>query len=49
MSQMVMKSKSQTVRNGVEMRRLRKNGMRNGVRCTDLIRNRSGVTNGKLI
>ena len=49
MSQMEMILKSQTVRSGVKMRKLRKNGMRNGVRCIDRTRNKSGVINGKLI
>lgn len=49
MNQMEMKLKSQIVRSGEEMRKVRKNGMKNGVRCIDRIRNKSGVINGKLI
>jgi hypothetical protein len=46
---MEMILKSRTVRSGVKMRKLRKNGMRNGVRCIDRTKNKSGVINGKLI
>ena len=46
---MEMKLKNQTVRSGEEARKLRKNGMKNGVRCIDRTRNKSGVINGKLI
>ena len=49
MSQMEMILKSRIVRSGVKMRKLRKNGMRNGVKCIDRTRNKSGAINGKLI
>ena len=41
--------RSLTVKNGVKMRTLRKNGTRNGAKFTDQTKERSGVTNGKLI
>ena len=41
--------RSLTVKNGVKMRTLRKNGTRNGAKFTDQTKERNGVTNGKLI
>ena len=49
MNQMEMKLKNQIVRNGVRMKKLRKNGMKNGVKFIENTKNKNGAINGRLI
>jgi hypothetical protein len=44
---MAMMWKNQNVKNGEKMKKLRKNGMRNGEKYTDKTKNKNGAINGK--
>ena len=46
---MEMKWKNRNVKNGEKMKKPKKNGMRNGEKFTDKIKNKNGAINGKLI
>lgn len=46
MNQMEKKLRNLIVKNGAKMNKLKRNGMKNGVKFIFLFKNRNGVTNG---